>query len=699
MRVRLFILATVCMLSLSLRAEVVKAWKFNASGNTESWSAFQHMTGLTVSNAINGDESVLTSVDITGNDPSVRYNNGGADSALWLSPGETGWGTIELRIRLLDTNPGVAGVASKDWPDPAAGTLVFINQGLANGLNTGAIDAANGWTIVSQSDNWMVASFDISSLDASVIKSVRIDPVAHETTGNFEIDSIQLKAVGVEPPQMGSDNVVKLLFPDQDPLDELMLVQRSSLTTGEWSLVTFSTNGLEGFTHTHLSDAALENGMRVLYVPSVANADFYSFDTTPLSNWFGVVATSNPRTTTHNLVSGAMTVGISDLGGGYINKIELPGIGDVMGVQADKYGRGGQSAIRDSLHGSRYNPTQAGFSDPAGTICRVSVAQDGSALVVPNRPCCLFRGDGQFDFTEWENLADDRYTESGGSNDWDTIDEGLLAGKQATEVTSEFDYYCTYENLLGTRGTTYGTTNAITISTVRHYYEYRYVREPGHCLLQHNLGPLYDPVAGAVTDISVANPVGIQAATSNDMGVLRYAMSIRMDIAVWSPTYLGTLSGNDIGDLSFGARTGAVTARQFHEDGALAVRAPAYSLPSYASVSVPLMIYADSTDIDQGGALALYYPNSTVNEFSIIGVDRTSGAVLYEEDRRLHMELRDSPTRTPTMQWCGFRGDLLGVLNPLRLPASQYEALRGEFYILYGSPREIFENAQRIQPF
>jgi hypothetical protein len=83
----------------------------------------------------------------------------------------------------------------------------------------------------------------------------------------------------------------------------------------------------------------------------------------------------------------------------------------------------------------------------------------------------------------------------------------------------------------------------------------------------------------------------------------------------------------------------------------------------------------------------------------VIGVNRATGAVVYEDDRRMQTDLRDEAIRTPEMSWCGFRGTLLGLLNPTRLPATQYEALRGEYYLLYGTPRQIFENAQRIHPF
>ena len=492
---------------------------------------------------------------------------------------------------------------------------------------------------------------------------------------------------------------LKLEVSTARPLNELTVLERSSLVPGSWIPVTFSTNGIDGFLNTDLSRSVPENGNHVVYLPLANTADFYAIEHAPISNWFGVAATSDPAVTTHELSSGGFVLGISDKGGGYINKMVLPGIGNVMGLASARYGRGGQSSIRDDLHGGKYNPTQAGFSDVAGTVCRICMAQDGSALVVVPRPCCLFRGDGGFDFTEWENLASDGYTESGGSNDWDMIDESQLPGKQATEITSEFDYYCTYENRLGAFGSVFAGTNAITIPCFRHYFEYRYIRAPGHCLLQFNLGPLYDPVAGAVTDLSVVNPAGVQAATSNDMGVVTLSMSIRMDRALWTPGYIGCVNGSSISNLSFAVRGTNVNFLKVYQNATLASRATGYRLPNRTAVAVPLFILADSTGIDQGGALGLYYPDTAVNEFSVIGVNRDSGAIIYEDDRRMHLELRDEPTRTADMQWCGFRSNLLGLINPLAMETNQYEALRGEFYMLYGSPREIFENAQRIQPF
>jgi len=531
---------------------------------------------------------------------------------------------------------------------------------------------------------------------------------------SLAIDAVTVKpGVAVLPPDPSRiihteavGKSLKLVIDAKSPWADLMLLRKNSLTNANWSLTTYATSSTGSFLNCDLSAAVpTTNGYRAVYVPLVNDSDFYKLDNPPQSSWFTVAKNSSGSTTTHDLVSGAMTVGISDTGGGYINRISLPGYGDIMGVQSDRYGRGGQSAIRDQLHGLVYNPTQGGFHDAAGTVCRVNTSADGRALVVAPRPCTLFRGDGYYDFTEWEDLVDDKYDSDGGNTDQDPIDESMLPGKQAAEITSEFDYYGTYENKLGLVGTSYGGTNAITIPIVRHYYEYRYVRQPD-AIKQFSQGSSkYSPTTGDVTDISVVNPSGTHADTQYDLGVLIDEISIRIDRAIWTPTHIGLVDGSTIGDLTMQLRpttdggNNGLTLREFHYDSVLHARAPNAPRGTPTPIAVPLFILAESANIDAPGALGLYYPDSATNEFSIIGVNRSSGAIVYQDDRRMQMDLRDVALRTDTMSWCGFRGTVLGLLNPTRLPATQYEALRGEYYLLYGSPREIFENAQRIHSF
>jgi N-sulfoglucosamine sulfohydrolase len=134
-------------------------------------------------------ETVLTAADITGTDPQIRYNNAGTDSNLWLAPTGT-WTTLEIRLRQLDGNPADVGVLPVSFS--STGTLVLINQGLSNDLNTGEINVSGGWSITTQSNEWIRAIYDISSLGSSTIKSLRIDPIGQNPSGIFEVDSIRL---------------------------------------------------------------------------------------------------------------------------------------------------------------------------------------------------------------------------------------------------------------------------------------------------------------------------------------------------------------------------------------------------------------------------------------------------------------------------------------------------------------------------
>ncbi len=642
-------------------------------------------------------------IDLGLNESATLEISGGsltADNNLDFTDGllriEGADGSIQIDDAMkFGTSAGSAVCISFQPDDSGNGSTIFAGTFSMLGVPSLEIDASS----MTEGGALNLTLIDLdadtfSAEDFSALSNALTTTAVQSSELSLSADSSQLlfsgtavwsgsRIVSVSP----VDGSLKLTVETTESPADLSVLGCSSLTS-EWRQITFATNAASGFYEADLSRAPSNGSAFELYLPAGQSSAFYGIEESSLEEWFTVAAETDPALTTHSISSGGFELGISDVGGGYINRLSLPGVGDVMGPIADRYGRGGQSAIRDELHGSRYNPTQAGFSDGAGTICRIHESLDDSALVVAPRPCCLFRGDNEFDFTEWENLADDIYTESGGSNDWDTIDESELVGKQATEITSEFDYYCTYEVCPNT-----------TIPGFRHYYEYRYVRDPGHCILQHNLGPLYDPVAGEVTDLSADYPAGVYPASSNDLGVLQFSISIRMDRDLWAPEYYGYVNGSDVADLVMRDRGSNVIARTFYQNTGFASRAPEYVFPGYASVQVPLFILAESADIDQGGALGLYFPDSDINVNSIVGVDSETGSIVYKDDRRLHMETRDSPFRIPTMQWDGFRGYLLGMLNPTETPEGTHEVLRGEFYMLYGSPREIFESARLIQPF
>ena len=380
---------------------------------------------------------------------------------------------------------------------------------------------------------------------------------------------------------------------------------------------------------------------------------------------FKIISVSDPTITTQTLSVGALKIGVTDNGGGVINSIVLPGVGDIMGHEAKSYGRCGQSSIRSMGHSGVYNPTQAGFNETLGTQGPITVTPN--KLTVEPRGVALWRGDGKYDFTAWENVGPDGYPHPNGNTDQDGLDERNLPGKQETEVYSEFDYYGTYENYMGRLG--------VSTPVMRHYFEYRFIRKPGHALEQFRSGtPVWNPGA-AVKNIAVSAPAGIYPGTDKDMNTLNTAWSIRNDLANWSPKFRYVQDLN--GKWTVQPRTGAMQG----------------STSNYS----PVFIVAESDDPKKGRALGFYRPNSEINTYSVIGVREPDGAMVYKDDRTKETFFLDTPHRTPKMTWMGFRNIVTGMINRTRLPEGVYETYREEYYLLYGTPAEIMATVQTME--
>lgn len=379
---------------------------------------------------------------------------------------------------------------------------------------------------------------------------------------------------------------------------------------------------------------------------------------------FKIIAKSNPRVTTDTLTSGDLTIGINRNGGGAINQVIIPGIGDIMQEQADKYGRCGQSSIRDRGHGKRYNPTQAGFNETLGTKCKITQSSDKKVLTVESRPVTLWHGDGKYDFTRWENIGKDPYNNDGGNSDEDGLDEETLPGKQASEVKSEFNFYGTYENIKGKYG--------IKTAAIRHYFEYRFIRPPGHAIKQHRRGTkLFDP-SQLVDDISVQHPSGTFKATDKDMSKLMPAWAVRYDIDTWDPGFRYIKPKGKLWELM--NRNNPIRRRR--NEG-----------------FKQAFIISSSQDVNKGKAIGLYKPYSDINKFRIIGVNESDGSISYKDNRTLGRGslLLDNARRISTMSVSGFQDEQVGLINRNRLPKNIYEAVRAEVYLFYGTPKEIMD--------
>jgi hypothetical protein len=174
--------------------KLMKAWEFNTVGDTEGWAGYTgntHLSGVGVSNAINGSETVLTCSDVTGIDGQLVYNESLAPESA-ISLGGDSWRTLEFRVRQLDANPGEAGVASKLF-DSSGATTVLSSPFTVTGL----IENENALCSVKlDSDNWIIATYDISGFGMSDLTSLRIDPIGNavNTNYNFELDYVRVYA-------------------------------------------------------------------------------------------------------------------------------------------------------------------------------------------------------------------------------------------------------------------------------------------------------------------------------------------------------------------------------------------------------------------------------------------------------------------------------------------------------------------------
>jgi len=420
------------------------------------------------------------------------------------------------------------------------------------------------------------------------------------------------------------------------------------------------------------------------YPCTAASADACVFPSVSASNTRAIIAQSGKAdTTTHTLSSGNVTLGIGSFGGGYINQLVLPGVGDIVGTTSSRFGRGGQSALRDRLHKAVYNPTQAGFSDVAGTSVRVRASSQ--SLVVPPRRLALYNGDGNYDFVESTDLAPDGYSPP--DADQDNYND---TGSQLDEVSSEFDFYGSYKNCRDGR--------TVTIPCFKHYYEYRFVRTrqevntlrqfingvmsaDGSSVLDHTL------LAKSVTDRygpAIANT------DAYDLGTLISRWTLRFDNAVWNPGFLFYLKRDH-------SLTRAVTRQGARSEAALLNK---IGRPLEAGYEKALIL-STASNPTQGLALALYKPGSTANAEPVV-TKTFDGRALQHESRRTSDDMFDNNATLSNvelnrnMSKVGFTDLFSGLLNPSKLnssstapPDRKYELLRSEVYLLVGTAAQI----------
>ena len=396
-----------------------------------------------------------------------------------------------------------------------------------------------------------------------------------------------------------------------------------------------------------------------------------------------IVAKDDPWESTHTLDAGVMKLHFGAHGGGYINHVEVPDIPNAMVRETHgRYGRGWQGSARDRLHSNRYNPTQAGWRDFAGTPAPVRF--DAAGRFTVDRYNVPLFGDPIFNFVRFDDLAEDfNYGDPPGT---DTDGFAEPAGwTQDDEIRSEFDFEGFYEDA--------GDPAGNGCSVLRIFQRYSYERSAkailqfGPAALKTDGSPVFDPQQIDIHgNFSTIFPQ--QQATEIDLaGIIYTAFGIRLNPQAGLTHGLWRSGGAWQGDsLILG--------------GGDLVR---FKLPGHGIDTPPgerldygFLMLANGSDPNTAKGFALYVPAIERNTRNLIGMDRETRDVIYREDRitDAFILIRSAITGQASIRSRYF---LSGLFAPDNGDPDSIEAMETEQYVLYGTPNQVLAAVQAIE--
>ncbi len=405
-----------------------------------------------------------------------------------------------------------------------------------------------------------------------------------------------------------------------------------------------------------------KTSLAVFFLFTLLAVSTLTAETTP------IVLESDPAYVSHTLKVKNVTIDLNDKGGGYLNYCSID---DGANIVSTDYGKGWQGALRDRMHRGRYNPTQAGFTDTAGTP--VDIQKIDKKLIIPKFNMPLF-GDAVFDFTQYEDLVPDspKYRDGGNTDTDGYTEEGWT---QDDEIRSEFDFQGYYEDA------SHLADNQSVV--IRFYAEYIYAREPkaiyqfGKKARKSNGQPVLHE-KGKSKDIS-KTLVGNQEPTPTDLShILFVPYGVRLTkasgykIPMWYDN--GQWHYSSLKELK-----GKKKKKKFSMD------------ISQAKLKSDFLLFSTGKNPDTSSAIALYVPESEINHHQLVGINRLTNKIAYKEDRRSEATIFFTH-RTPKQMSMRYIYTLSGMLGPHHTEENISETIRNETYILFGSPNEILKS-------
>ncbi len=416
-----------------------------------------------------------------------------------------------------------------------------------------------------------------------------------------------------------------------------------------------------------------------------------------------IVIQSDPHAankSTHFISSGSyFKLGITANAGGAINSVLIASPGnvlplkDIMGAQAETYGRLSQANLRDSSHNYVYNPTQAGFGETLGTPCNISDVN--GKLTIAKHRMSLWNGDDRYDYIRNSGLGPNPYPANGSTYDVDKLDEVTLGMNQADEISSEFSFGGYYEDF---KPKLTGLANPVGVILYHHSFDFNFV--PGNCLKQFsaangglveeqvtgNLVPVYQS-AKANPQIVNSQPTGNYTTTDQDLSNIFARLTFTWDYAEsgFDPKY------------------------RYFRNGSLPWTAPEdrYDKVSKNMVTTgtnqsAIIVSESGSNLGLGRTLGFYKPRSLTNINCVIGKSIANNAELYRDDRVYYRDIFEGRNRVAgKMSILGFSTRVNGLLNRNKLVSrNAYESLEQDYFFIYGnSPQQVKDAIDKLENY
>ena len=433
------------------------------------------------------------------------------------------------------------------------------------------------------------------------------------------------------------------------------------------------------------------------------------------------------------ITSAGATLGADCNGGGYVNYLNT-GYGSFGNLIAVGYGRGYQSDIRDSLHSSFYNPTQAGIHDGTGTPVTLSLTSSpegsgGRINIAPyTLPLFLNPGFCFFPLSYYSPSIQNPIP----SCDSSTVTDGIFSQELSANISanqqlsSEFGFQGYYED-----ASNLGNNTA---SIFKYQFTMTYLRNPGTPgnpgattwqppQTSSNYSPIYKfgPAAtydnngtsssvlnttyeSAQYDVSAYSNVASSSSltsiqlTNTDLGIAQYDAGIRLRLSGGYTQYL-TLNSS----CNEWNPPQSVNLTQ----GGLIVTGKIYPIP--ASSPCESVVAIENPSDQNAPIIAMYFPQTDpVNAQQVIETDVKSGESA-NLDRRVFSYMGASAhiSNVLTLEANGIPYEnqfteivpvarISGLLAPNHAGPNIDEGVRSEMFVLIGSPAQVLTSLQNM---